>query len=118
MTLTSEDIESQADLADLLQKNPGKVVMKLGAEWCGPCKTIEKEVHEFFENAPANIQTVNLDVDESFDIYATLKRKKIVTAIPAMLCFKNNNKTLVPDEVLIGANKEELAIFFNKCLSN
>ena len=117
MSETITDIESQKEFMDLIMNNKGVMVVKLGAEWCGPCKLIEQEVHDFFDKAPANMTTVNLDVDESFDIYANLKRKKIVTAIPALLCYKKNNKDIIPDEVLIGANKEELQIFFNKCLS-
>lgn len=114
--MSDTEIESQADFESLLKKNPGVVVVKLGAEWCGPCKLIEKEVHEFFEKSPANMKTVQLDVDDSFDIYANLKRKKIVTAIPALLCYKKNNNSLVPDDVLIGADKAELEKFFKRCL--
>ena len=70
MSGTITDIESQKEFIDLLNNNKGVIVIKLGAEWCGPCKLIENEVHDFFDNAPANMTTVNLDVDESFDIYA------------------------------------------------
>ena len=110
------EIESQQDFKNLLASNPGTIVVKLGAEWCGPCKTIEKEVHTFFKNAPANMKTLELDVDNSFDIYAALKRKKIVTAIPALLLYKKNNRELIPDDVLIGADKDQLQQFFNRCL--
>lgn len=118
MSETITDIESQKEFIELLNNNKGVIVVKLGAEWCGPCKTIEKEVNDFFSKAPANMTTVHLDVDESFDIYANLKRKKIVTAIPALLCYKKSNRDIIPDDVLIGADKEELQKFFNKCLSS
>lgn len=118
MSGTITDIESQKEFIDLLTNNKGVIVVKLGAEWCGPCKLIENEVHDFFDNAPANMTTVNLDVDESFDIYANLKRKKIVTAIPALLCYKKNNRDIIPDDVLIGTDKEQLKQFFDRCLAS
>tara|TARA_B100000035_G_scaffold312685_1_gene324715 strand:+ start:10427 stop:10789 length:363 start_codon:yes stop_codon:yes gene_type:complete len=112
------EIESRNDLLPILENNPGVIVIKLGAEWCGPCKLIEKEVHDFFENAPSNVLCGDLDVDESFDLYAYLKQKKIVTAIPALLCYRKNNKNFIPDDVLIGADKKELESFFERCLSS
>ena len=32
----------------LLGHNPGLIVLKLGATWCGPCKKIKDVVHGFF----------------------------------------------------------------------
>ena len=116
-TLITE-IESRNDLLPILEKNPGIIVIKLGAEWCGPCKLIEEEVHDFFENAPSNVLCADLDVDESFDLYAYLKQKKIVTAIPALLCYYKNNNQLIPDDVLIGADKDQLKSFFQRCLDH
>ena len=72
------EIESRNDLLPILENNPGVIVIKLGAEWCGPCKLIEKEVHDFFENVPSNVLCGDLDVDESFDLYAYLKQKKLL----------------------------------------
>ncbi len=34
-------IESAQFLSDMLQENPGLILIKLGATWCGPCKKIE-----------------------------------------------------------------------------
>ena len=31
---------SRSDFEELLRQNPGKVVLKFGATWCGPCKLI------------------------------------------------------------------------------
>ena len=36
----------------LIASNPGKIIIKFGAEWCGPCKTIESTVHHWFSNIP------------------------------------------------------------------
>ena len=62
----------------LLGHNPGLIILKLGATWCGPCKQIEHIVHAFFASSPANVVCGDNDVDISFDFYALLTSKKMV----------------------------------------
>lgn len=110
------EIESRKELIPLLEKNPGLIILKFGAEWCGPCKRIEEDVHEYFNNMPNNVQCGIIDVDESFDIYAYLKKQKIISTIPAILCYIKGNNTYVPDEILMSSDKKELENYMNKCL--
>ena len=112
------EIESRNDLPEILKKSPGKVIIKLGAEWCKPCKLIDDDVDEFFEKVGSTIQCAKIDVDDSFDLYAFLKRKKIVAAIPAVLYYKKPNVDYVPDDIVIGADKTELYAFFDRCNQN
>ena len=110
------EIESRQELVPLLEKNQGLIMLKFGAEWCGTCKRIENEVKEYFNNMPNNVQCGIIDVDESFDLYAYLKKQKIVSTIPAILCYVKDNNTYVPDEILMSSDKKELDNFINKCL--
>ena len=113
------EFESRHQFMELLQFNPGYVVVKLGAEWCGPCQKLHDLVDKFFNDVPKEyVVCCDIDVDESFDLYAYLKQKKIVTAIPALLCYYKNNKQLIPDDVLIGADKDQLNSFFQRCLGH
>ena len=50
------EIANRQAFMTLLQHNPGLIVLKLGAEWCGPCKTIKAAVNGFFASAPPEIQ--------------------------------------------------------------
>ena len=61
----------------LLQHNTGLIIIKLGSNWCGPCKTIEKSVHGFFASSPPEVICADIDVDISFDFYSFLKSKKM-----------------------------------------
>jgi len=102
----------------LLQKNPGVVIIKLGAEWCGPCKTIEHPVTEWMKRMPKKtIQCIILDIDESFEIYATLKQKKMVNGIPAILAYYRGNVSIIPDDIVVGADLKQIKLFFDRSIS-
>jgi thioredoxin-like negative regulator of GroEL len=99
----------------LLQNNPGLIILKLGATWCGPCKLIEKSVHGFFASSPPEVICGDIDVDQSFDFYSFLKSKKMVNGIPVLLCFKKGNATYIPDDMVTGADPQQLHLFFSRC---
>ena len=83
------EIQNREAFFLLLQNNPGIIVLKLGAEWCGPCKNIKSAVHAFFASSPPEVVCGDIDVDKSFDFYSFLKSKKMVNGIPVILCYKN-----------------------------
>jgi thiol-disulfide isomerase/thioredoxin len=99
----------------LLGNNPGLIIIKLGAEWCGPCKQIKHVVHAFFATSPPEVVCADIDVDQSFDFYSFLKSKKMVNGIPVMLCYKKDNKTYIPDDSVTGSDPTELHKFFKRC---
>jgi thioredoxin-like negative regulator of GroEL len=107
---------SRHEFAAMLTNNSSVIILKFGAEWCGPCKTIEKEVVEYMNKMPENYTCMILDIDECFDLYAYLKSKKIVTSIPCMIAYFKGNAHYAPDEIMIGTNLEEIEGFFQACL--
>jgi len=112
------EIENRGAFLTLLTHNPGLIVLKLGAEWCGPCKTIKNAVHGFFATSPPEVVCCDIDVDKSFDFYSFLKSKKMVNGIPVLLCYKKGNTTYIPDDIITGSNPQELHNFFNRCGKN
>jgi thiol-disulfide isomerase/thioredoxin len=107
--------KSRQDFLNLLAKNPGLVVLKLGATWCGPCKKIKPVVDAFFASSPESVICCDVDVDESFDLYAFLKSKKMVNGIPVILCYKAGNTSYIPDDSITGSDPVELDKFFKRC---
>jgi thioredoxin 1 len=107
--------ESRNDFFKLLSNNPGLIIVKLGAEWCGPCKRIAPVLEGFFASSPDTVVCCDIDVDESFDFYAFLKSKKMVNGIPVILCYKKGNQSFIPDDSITGADPGELDAFFRRC---
>ena len=99
----------------LLKHNHGLILLKLGAEWCGPCKTIKKSVDGFFASSPPEVICADIDVDKSFDFYSFLKSKKMVNGIPVLLCYKKGNATYIPDDIVTGSDANGLHQFFIRC---
>jgi thioredoxin 1 len=97
-----------------LNDNKGAFIIKFGAEWCVPCKKIDGLVKELMQKLPNNVTSAIIDVDDNIDIYAMFKRKKMINGIPAIFAFKQGNLTAVPDDVVVGADENQIRLFFQK----
>jgi thiol-disulfide isomerase/thioredoxin len=109
------EIPTRETFFHLLKHNPGLIIIKLGAEWCGPCKLIKHVVHGFYASSPPEVVCADIDVDQCMDFYAFLKSKKMVNGIPVMLCYKKGNETFIPDDSITGADALQLDAFFRRC---
>lgn len=116
---TTQYLDGMSVLAfkDLLLQNPGHIVIKFGAEWCGPCKKIESLVDQWFSAMPESVSTHIVDIDESFELYALLKTKRQINGIPSILCYKQGNTDIIPDYAVAGLDVNQIAIFFQRVLS-
>lgn len=112
------NIANKSAFAQLLQNNPGVIIIKFGAEWCIPCKKIETQVYTYMNEMPNNIQCVMVDIDESIEIYGFLKTKKMLNGIPAILAYYNGNENYIPDDAVIGADPMQITLFFKRCLEH
>ena len=109
------EIKNRHAFMTLLQHNQGLIIIKLGAEWCGPCKIIQPVVHGFFASSPPKVVCADIDIDKSFDFYSFLKSKKMVNGIPVLLCYKKGNVTYIPDDIVTGSDSQQLHQFFVRC---
>jgi thiol:disulfide interchange protein len=113
------DIKSMQEFAQLLQDNPGQLILKFEADWCVPCGKIKEYVATKFEQISTtleHVQCVVVDVDESFEVYAYLKTKKMLNGIPALLMYRKGNTQYTYDESVSGTKTAELDAFFERCL--
>ena len=79
------------------------------------CKVIAPIVDAFFLSSPKNVICADIDVDESIDLYAYLKSKKMVNGIPVILCYVKGNTGFSPNDSVTGADPAQLDAFFKRC---
>ena len=111
-------IPSRKDLLDIINNNDGILVLKFGAEWCGPCKKIEKQVLDWFDILPANVTCGLIDADENFDVMAFFKQKRKIKTIPAILRYDSDNKHWAPSDIICTSNENEINDFFKNIVQD
>lgn len=116
--IVTHNISSMVHFNEIMANNPGVVIIKVGATWCGPCAQISPYVVEWLARMPeATTHAVIVDVDHSSEFYAYMKRRKMLNGIPALFCYEKENMTFVPDNFVIGTSRDEIDRFFANCIS-
>tara|TARA_B100000902_G_scaffold394340_1_gene450459 strand:+ start:139 stop:537 length:399 start_codon:yes stop_codon:yes gene_type:complete len=121
-------IETREELVDFLNSTKYEnVIIKFYASWCKPCEKIAPFVEKCIDELTTKFQGnsnkfvfLELDVDESFDLYAFLKQKKMVRGIPTIFLYSKNvyksydkDKKYIPQACISGTNEEEIKKVFN-----
>jgi thiol-disulfide isomerase/thioredoxin len=113
------EIENINELQTLIYDNPGLLVIKMGASWCGPCKKIQDVAHEkmteLVNTWGTAVNIIEMDIDDSFEVFATLKKMRIVNGIPAILCWFKENQQLRPSDFINDSNTHGVSLLFDRC---
>tara|TARA_B100001093_G_scaffold10410_1_gene9723 strand:+ start:3663 stop:4061 length:399 start_codon:yes stop_codon:yes gene_type:complete len=108
------EVRDRDQFFEFLKQNTGIMVFKFGADWCKPCQSIKDDVEQYFANTPENVICFDLDIDDSFDLYAFLKSKKMVTGIPSILAYGKGNESYASDFAYsFSGGKDALKTFFD-----
>ena len=106
-------ILDRTEFQHLINENTDVVVFKFGAEWCGPCKRSKPLIYKLAEEMPENVSVFDIDVDDSFDLYAWMKSKKQVNGIPVLLAYYKDNKSFAPSYSFTGGDENGITNFFS-----
>ena len=97
-------------------------IIKLTATWCGPCKKIAPYVARLNQQycEKFNFEYLEVDIDESLDLYAFFKKMKMALGVPTFLTFKkamySPDTYYVPYKCITGADPRGLDEFYKASL--
>lgn len=96
------------------------IILKFYANWCNPCNSIKELCNEIYKNLPEKIKVYEIDIDETLNLYVTLKRYKMLKGIPCFLVWypKERDNWFVPDDSISSSDKQSIINFFNKIVNN
>ena len=123
-------LETREDLTSFLKNTKYEfVILKFYADWCKPCKQItpfiEKVINEKTKKFEAGkvknkFIFVSVDVDECFDLYAFMKKQKMINGIPALFLYskkiynQNDEKEMyIPQASISGTNESKISQVLN-----
>lgn len=109
------------ELTDLQRTMTNQIlIIKFSAQWCKPCKLIKPTWDYWIQNNKQNnIIYVELDIDETMDLFIAMKSKKMVKGVPTVLLFAGNVKRdhwFIPDDSFVGGDVDAFKLFLNKCV--
>ena len=85
-------------------KTKDVVIVKVSANWCGPCKQIGPQVNQLYSQLNNNVSMVLVDADEGNNICNYLR----VKTIPHLVNFVEG----MPYDVLTSSKPEDVLEFF------
>ena len=121
MSLTPLELtrESFRGLLEFNSKQNKHTILKLTADWCRPCKTIKElaiqQVANIVMKMERPVECYEVNIDDSLDFYAFMKKHKMVNGIPVFLFYKSGNTEYIPDDSVTGASPPDIAAFFARC---
>ena len=110
-------MKSIEELQGFLERNSVPIILKFTARWCGPCKATKPYFDERYEELSAkyDVELVEVDIDESSNIYSRLKRLRLLSGIPTLFFYNRDNSEIYPDVFVTSGRNEKILEFFNLC---
>ena len=79
-------INTKTELDNLIKENPDSlVIVKFGANWCSPCRVLEKTIGSFTLDESEGVCFAEVDADEAEE---NLLEEYTIRSIPVLLFFK------------------------------
>lgn len=76
------------------------VVVKFGAAWCGPCRSMDKELARISGELPADVEVLSIDVDENPE----LAERYQISSIPKLMLVRDGK--ILAEEIGVMSGKQ------------
>ena len=110
-----ENIADRKDFQHILNANEGVIIIKMGAEWCKPCKEIQPFFHEigakYANTGDKKIAFTTVDVDELDEIAS----KYNVAMMPTFVAIRNGVDVF---DTMSGSNEGRLETFVKNAVES
>ena len=97
-------------------------IIKFGAPWCGPCKKIKPMANatmlKLAEDHGERVVCVDICIDDDLDLYAELKRRRVVKGVPSILAYRGTDMQepwYQPMDSVSGGDESKISAFFDRC---
>lgn len=97
-------------------------IIRFGAEWCAPCRHTAPAAHEAMERLSHKHQSkvvcISIDIDDSLELYAELKRRRALTGVPSILAYRGTDMQdpwFYPMDSVSGGSLDKVDEFFTRC---
>jgi hypothetical protein len=57
-----------------------------------------------------------MNIDDCIDLYAYIKRMKLIRGIPAIFAYYDGNTSFIPDHSISGTDLSSIGLFFETCV--
>lgn len=97
-------------------------IIKFGAPWCAPCKSIKPmataAMSKLATTHGGHVVCVDICIDDDLDLYAELKRRRVVKGVPAILAYRGTDMQdpwYHPMDSVSGGDQAKVSAFFERC---
>jgi len=117
MSSDEENTLSREGFLEMILKKDRPVFVKFTADWCGPCKRVKPIIDEFLTNEILEkLKYVEIDIDNSVDVYAFMKSRRMLNGIPTLLFYDMGTNSFSPTYSTSTGKEETVKEFLNVIL--
>jgi thiol-disulfide isomerase/thioredoxin len=105
---------SRQQFLEIIKNKNKPLFVKFTADWCGPCKKIKPLVDDFLStDIKTKLQYLEIDIDESIDVYAFMKSRKMLNSIPTLLYYDMMTFDFAPSLAISDSNPIKVGNFLD-----
>ena len=114
--MSDDDIElSRQDYVKIIENKKKPLFVKFTADWCGPCQRAKPTIDAWLcrDDVRDKIEYLEIDIDNSIDVFAYMKKMKMLNGIPSLFFYEMKNTTFAPSLSTSTGNVETIQKFLD-----